>query len=133
MKKLTNILAVAALSFGFVFVSACSNSVQSENAQKQASENAGSENLNKATHITISKRGYEPKSIAAKKGQPVKLVFFREDGENCGEELVFPAMNIRRKLSVGATETVEFTPSEAGEIKFTCGMDMLRGKVIVSN
>jgi plastocyanin domain-containing protein len=26
---------------------------------------------------------------------------------------------------------VEFTPSKTGEFKFACGMDMLRGKIIV--
>jgi len=35
-------------------------------------------------------------------------------------------------LAVGETVVVEFTPTEAGEIAFACGMDMLRGKVIVT-
>ena len=126
MKKLKNILAIAALSFGVIFLGVCG-------AAKPVNETAESENLNKTVRVTISKRGYEPKSIAVKKGQPVKLVFYREDGENCGEELVFPKLNIRRNLPVGATETVEFTPQEAGDIGFTCGMNMYRGKVIVSD
>ena len=124
MNKLTNILASVALIFSLIFTFACGST------EKAALEN---KNANKATKITISKRGYEPKEIAVKKGQPVKLEFYREDGENCGEELVFPKLNIKKTLPVGATETVELTPQEAGEINFTCGMDMLRGKVIVSN
>lgn len=129
MKKLTNLLAVTAFSLGMIFIFAC-GSVQSENVRKETSE---SENPSKTTKITISKRGYEPSSITVKKGRPVKLVFFREDGENCGEELVFPKLNIKRTLPVGATTSVEFTPTETGEIGFNCGMDMLRGKVIVSD
>ena len=71
--------------------------------------------------------------MPSKKGQPVKLEFFREDEENCGEELVFPKLNIKKNLPVGETVSVEFTSQESGEIGFTCGMDMLRGKVVVSD
>lgn len=80
--------------------------------------------------ITVG-TNFDPKSIEVKKGQPVKLAFFRKDGENCGDEIVFPSLNITKKLPVGETVTVEFTPQEAGEVAFTCGMDMMRGKVVV--
>lgn len=120
----SKILLTAAFSFSLIILSGCAS------AENQASKTPVPNNSAK---ITISKRGYEPKEIAVKKGQPVRLEFFREDEENCGEELVFPKLDIRRKLPVGATETVEFTPQESGEIGFTCGMDMLRGKVIVSD
>ena len=60
------------------------------------------------------------------------LAFLRKDDKNCGEEVVFPKLGIRKKLPVGETVTVELTPQESGEIAFTCGMDMMRGKVIVS-
>ncbi|MEQ1646291.1 MAG: cupredoxin domain-containing protein, partial [Pyrinomonadaceae bacterium] len=65
------------------------------------------------------------------KGQPFKLAFYRADSENCGGEVVFAKQKIRKKLPVGETVLVEFTPTEAGEIAFACGMDMLRGKLIV--
>ena len=124
MNKLKNLLATGAFSLSLIFILACNS------AEKKASESVA---VNNTAKITISKRGYEPKEIAVKKGQPVKLEFFREDEENCGEELVFPKLNIKKSLPVGATATVEFTPQESGEIGFTCGMDMLRGKVIVSD
>lgn len=85
-----------------------------------------------ATKIAVSSNGYEPSSIPVVKGQPVKLAFYRADSENCGGEVVFAKQNIRKKLPVGETVLVEFTPTEAGEIAFACGMDMLRGKLIVT-
>jgi len=85
-----------------------------------------------ATKITVSSNGYEPSSIAVKKGQPVKLAFYRADADNCGGEVVFSKQNIKKKLPVGETVLVEFTPTEAGEIAFACGMDMMRGKLVVS-
>jgi plastocyanin domain-containing protein len=123
MSKLTNVILIV---LSAVFIAACGGATQPKN-------NAVSVSTDKPTRIVISKRGFEPKEISAKKGQTVKLEFFREDGENCGEELVFPKQNIKKSLAVGATETVEFTPQETGEIAFTCGMDMLRGKLIVSD
>jgi len=85
-----------------------------------------------AIKITVSGDGYTPASIPVKKGQPVKLAFYRADADNCGGEVVFSKQNIRKKLPVGETVTVEFTPTEAGEIGFACGMDMMRGKLVVS-
>ena len=79
--------------------------------------------------VTVS-TSYEPKSIAVKKGKPVKLAFYRPDDENCGDEVVFPKLGITKKLPVGEIVLVEFTPQEAGEIAFTCGMNMMRGKIL---
>jgi len=85
-----------------------------------------------AIKVTVSKNGYEPATIDAEKGQPLKLAFYRVDTENCGGEVVFSNENIRKKLSVGEIVTVEFTPKESGEIGFACGMNMYKGKVIVN-
>jgi plastocyanin len=84
-----------------------------------------------ATKITVSSNGYEPSSVSVVKGKPVKLAFYRADSENCGGEVVFAKQNIRKKLPVGETVLVEFTPTEAGEIGFACGMNMMRGKLVV--
>ncbi len=85
-----------------------------------------------ATKITVSSNGYDPSSISVVKGQPVKLAFYRADSNNCGGEVIFAKQKIKKKLPVGETVLVEFTPNEAGEIAFACGMDMLRGKLIVT-
>ena len=86
-----------------------------------------------ALRITVSSDGYEPSSIPVVKGQPVKLAFYRGDSDNCGGEVVFAKLNIRKKLPVGETVAVEFTPTEAGEIAFACGMGMFKGSIIVSD
>lgn len=74
---------------------------------------------------------YEPKSIKVKKGEPVKLEFTRKDDKNCGDELVFPKLGIKKQLPVGEPVLVEFTPADSGDLQFACGMDMMRGKIIV--
>ncbi len=84
-----------------------------------------------AAKVTVSKNGYEPSEIKVAKGKPVKIVFYRADAENCGGEVIFSKLNVTRKLPVGETVLIEFTPQEAGEIGFACGMGMMKGKVLV--
>lgn len=84
-----------------------------------------------AIQVTVSGDGYEPSQVSVKKGQPVKLAFYRADANNCGGEVVFAAQKITKKLPVGETVLVEFTPPDSGEITFACGMNMLKGKVLV--
>ncbi len=84
-----------------------------------------------AIKVTVSGSGYEPSEIKVEKGRPVKLAFFRTDENNCGSEVVFSKLNITKKLPVGEIVLVEFTPTEAGDLSFACGMGMLNGKILV--
>ena len=84
-----------------------------------------------AIKVTVSKNGYEPSEIKLEKGKSAKIAFYRSDAENCGGEVVFSKLNITKKLPVGETVTVEFTPPDSGEISFACGMNMMQGKVLV--
>ncbi len=84
------------------------------------------------TQITVSEKGFEPASVNAKVGTTVLLAFYRKDAENCGSEVIFAKQNIEKNLPVGETVLVEFTPTSSGEIAFACGMNMLKGKLVVS-
>ena len=75
--------------------------------------------------------GYSPAAIRVKRGAPVRLVFDRRETNSCSEEVVIPAFGIRRFLPAFQKTTVELVPDEPGTYEFTCGMSMLRGKVIV--
>jgi len=83
--------------------------------------------------ITVSKNGYEPSTIEVEQGHKVRLIFNRKDAKNCGSEVVFPSLGIRKKLPVGKLVVVELTPDKAGEITFSCGMGMYKGKLVVSD
>jgi plastocyanin domain-containing protein len=75
--------------------------------------------------------GYEPARVRVRKGVPVRLVFDRQETSGCSEEVVIPDFGIRRFLPAFKKTTVELTPERAGSYDFTCGMGMLRGKLIV--
>ena len=80
--------------------------------------------------VTV-KGGYSPDVIVVKQGTPVRLDFYRDETASCSEQVVFGDFGIARDLPAFKTTPIEFTPQKAGEFTFTCGMNMMRGKVIV--
>jgi plastocyanin domain-containing protein len=85
-----------------------------------------------AQEATIVVKGaYTPDVVVVEHGRPVRLSFLRQETAACSEEVVFPDFGRRAQLPEGEIVPVEFTPNEAGEYEFHCGMGMLRGKVFV--
>jgi len=81
--------------------------------------------------VTLTKDGYRPASITLKRGVPARVTFLRKVEATCGTEIVLEEYGIKRELPLNQPVIVEFTPSKTGEFKFACGMDMLRGKILV--
>src|SRR5215470_13842539 len=81
--------------------------------------------------VTVNMVGFDPESIEAKAGQPMKLAFFRPNAANCAREVVFPDLGIRKELPPGETTVVDITPPKSGPLAFECGMKMLKGQLIV--
>ena len=75
--------------------------------------------------------GYSPSAVKVKRGLPVRLIFDRQETSGCSEEVVLGDFGIRKFLPAQQQTTVEFTPEKAGTYEFTCGMGMLRGRIIV--
>ena len=92
---------------------------------------AGSTGAGRQEVTVVVQGGYEPAAIRVVAGRPVKLVFDRREISGCSEEVVIPEFGIRRFLPAGEKTTVEITPDEPGTYEFTCGMGMLRGRLIV--
>ncbi len=76
------------------------------------------------------KGGYSPAVVRVRAGRPVRLEFYRDETSGCTEEVVLPDFGIRTFLPPHRTTPVEFTPERAGSYEFTCGMGMVRGRVI---
>jgi len=79
------------------------------------------------------KGGYDPDVIVVQRGRPVRLDFYRDETASCSDTVVFGDFGIARPLPAYQKTPIEFTPEEAGEFTFTCGMNMLRGKLIVED
>lgn len=81
--------------------------------------------------IAANNRGYVPNVIFVQKGIPVKWVIDGEQINSCNNEIIVPALNIKKKLRQGEQNVVEFTPQSAGDIKFSCWMGMIPGVIKV--
>ncbi|HEX8179524.1 MAG TPA: cupredoxin domain-containing protein [Pyrinomonadaceae bacterium] len=81
----------------------------------------------------VVKGGYTPDVIVVKRGVPVELDFYRDEVADCTEQVVFGDFGISRRLPAYQTTPVTFTPEQTGEFIFTCGMSMVRGKLIVED
>jgi len=78
----------------------------------------------------VVKGAYTPSTIIVQHGMPVRLSFLRQETAACSEEVVFPDFARRAQLPEGELVAVDLTPEHAGEYEFTCGMGMLRGKLV---
>ena len=81
--------------------------------------------------IAVTEQGYEPNKITLKAGTPAKLTFIRTSDKTCGTEVAFPSLKVKRALPFNEAVSIEFTPSTTGEIQFVCGMNMMRGTIVV--
>lgn len=81
--------------------------------------------------VEVTASGYDPESVNAEVGKPLTITFIRVSEEGCGAEIVVPDFGINKPLPLNKPIEVTITPTKSGEIRFTCGMDMFRGKVVV--
>jgi plastocyanin domain-containing protein len=80
----------------------------------------------------VVRGGYSPDTVRVAAGQPVRLVFNRQESDPCSERVVLDAFGLTAELPQDRNVSLEFTPVEAGSYEFACQMGMLRGKVMVS-
>ncbi len=86
----------------------------------------GSQEVN----ITVE-GGYSPSLVRAKKGQPLRLIFDRQEKSPCSDEVVIGDFGVRRYLKPFEKTVIDITPTETGTFEFACGMSMLRGQIEV--
>ena len=75
--------------------------------------------------------GYTPDRIEVVQGRPVRLNFLRKESTSCTEQLILGDFGIAKELPRDKTVPVEFTPEKPGEHVFHCGMNMVRGTIVV--
>jgi len=98
--------------------------------EREAVEARVSESGLQEIDVTV-KGGYAPDVIVVERGVPVRLNFYRDETSSCSERVVFGDFGIAKDLPAFETTPIEFTPEKSGEFTFACGMNMLRGKLIV--
>jgi RND family efflux transporter MFP subunit len=81
--------------------------------------------------VVVSDQGYEPDRISLRAGIPARITFTRTSDKTCGTEVTIPSLNIKRPLPLNQAVDIEFTPEKSGDVAFVCGMNMLRGTILV--
>lgn len=81
--------------------------------------------------ITITSDGYSPNYIKVKNGSPVTIKLVSKDAYSCASAFRIPSLGISRNLQPNETQTITFTPTQIGQIPFSCSMGMYRGVIEV--
>jgi plastocyanin domain-containing protein len=81
--------------------------------------------------IHVKNGVYTPAYIEVKKGETIRLRFVREDPSPCAEKVIFNSLNKSLELPLNGSAEIELHLQQAGEIDFTCEMQMYRGKLVV--
>jgi plastocyanin domain-containing protein len=80
--------------------------------------------------ITVN-GGYQPRVVQLKAGMPAKLIFDRQDPSSCLEEVQLPDFGVSQTLPVGQKTEINIGPQQPGQYKYTCGMQMFSGQVVI--
>jgi cobalt-zinc-cadmium efflux system membrane fusion protein len=81
--------------------------------------------------ILVNEQGFDPPKVALRASTPARLTFLRITDKTCATEVAFPSLHVKRALPLNEPVDIEFTPEKTGEIAFACGMNMLKGVIIV--
>ena len=134
---------ILTLSLGFV---ACGDDAADEATEGEATTENVTEEAPEETPATaaemvegvqvitvkVEDMGYTPSRIALKAGVPAKIIFDQHGTTKCAWDVMSKDLGIPlTDLPEGEVTEVEFTPGEGGTYSFTCGMDMMKGTVIV--
>jgi plastocyanin domain-containing protein len=78
----------------------------------------------------LVKNGYDPDTIPVEVGRPVRLLFYRDETEQCSARVIFDRLGIDRELPPFKTTPVEFTPDKPGDYNFRCALSIMHGRVV---
>jgi len=81
-------------------------------------------------YMNVTASGWQPDTFTLKKGVPVKWVIDGQEITGCNKRIQVPKLNLQFDIKKGP-QTIEFTPTEAGTIPWSCWMGMIDGKFIV--
>lgn len=127
----TTTIAINLLLFYVILPSAAN--LKNGNNDKSSSQNSSGEVNDGVQNIKMDQLagGYFPNSFTVKRGVSVKWIIDSKAPDTCAGSIYIPKLGIRKNFNKGEN-VIEFTPNEAGIIKFSCVMGMYSGKFIVN-
>ena len=84
--------------------------------------------------VRIRVRGaFEPARIVVPAGAPARLVFRREETDECSRRVIFPDYQWVADLEPFRDTVVELPPRAPGEHEFSCAEGRIRGTLVVAS
>ena len=75
-------------------------------------------------NLQVQGLDYYPSAFTVKQGLPVRWNIDGRQARGCARVISVPALRIIQRLSPADITTIEFTPTAAGKIQFSCSMGM---------
>jgi plastocyanin domain-containing protein len=86
----------------------------------------------RSVDIKVSNLGFTPSTVSGRPGESLRLNFYYDKSAGrCGREVVVPKDNVRVTLDEKQPVAVNITLPPSGEVTWSCGMDMLHGKIVI--
>lgn len=95
----------------------------------QSNKQAAADSIQEV-RMTQGASGYNPNQFTVKKGNTVRWIINSTNQFTCASYIRMPSYGIGQPLKAG-DNIIEFTPTQTGEIAFSCSMGMYRGKFTV--
>ena len=97
-----------------------------------ASVSARQSAVPQTAQVRITKNGFEPSNLKLKVNVPARITFLRQTNDTCATSVVISEYKIKKDLPLNQPVVAEFTPAKTGKFSFVCGMQMLKGDLVVS-
>lgn len=85
----------------------------------------------KVIRVSVDGSGFSPSNFDLQKGVSTTITFVRTTDATCATSVVWPDFQINKKLPLNQPVSFSITPRKSGTSGFACGMNMLKGSVIV--
>lgn len=82
-------------------------------------------------NLSVTEKGFEPSRVQVEPGRETLLTITRKTKDTCATSVLIPKLKIKRDLPLNEAVTLKIAKLEKGEIKFTCGMKMAAGVIVV--
>lgn len=122
---------LAALLIPFALLTACKKSDSAPKPRPTAPAKPAN-----ATRfdIKVTEKGFEPEDTSVPAGKPVTLVFERKTEQTCAKQVVLTmddGKKIEKELPLNTPVEIAATFPKAGKLGYACGMDMIKGTIVV--
>lgn len=85
----------------------------------------------KEVRVAVTEKGFEPATIQVAKHSETTLIITRKTEKTCATEAIFAETGRRYDLPLNEEVRIQLPTESAVTLHYACGMDMIKGEVVV--